>query len=67
MQRIPVTDARIRAVGYEGGALEIEYLNGSVDRYEQVPAAIYQLLHLSPSASKWHERRVKRRYPLSRL
>ena len=66
MQRIPVTDARIRAVGYENGTLEIEYHRGGADRYEQVPEVIYQLLNLSPSASKWHERRVKRRFPIKR-
>lgn len=65
MQRLPVTDARIRAVGYAAGALEIEYHSGAIDRYENVPAVIYQLLRLSPNASKWHDQRVKRHYPRS--
>lgn len=63
MQRIPVIDARIRAIGYEAGALEIEYHRGEIDCYECVPEVIYALLRLSPSASKWRERHIKRRFP----
>lgn len=43
MQRIPVSSSNLAAVGYDdaGRVLEVEFNNGAVYQYKQVPRAIF--------------------------
>lgn len=46
MKRAAVTSRSLRSLGYEPDeqALEVEFHNGSIYRYEQVPAEVVQAL-----------------------
>jgi hypothetical protein len=44
MERTLVESSTVRSVGYADGTLEIEFVNGSVYQYFDVPEPIYQAL-----------------------
>ena len=51
MRRRAVTSASVRSVGYDmsSGTLEVEYVNGSVYQYYEVPQPTYAGLLAAPS------------------
>jgi hypothetical protein len=64
MERRPVASSSIASVGYDPGSfeLEIEFHNGRVYRYLQVPAAAYRLLLQAPSIGEYVNRVIKPRF-----
>ena len=53
MNRIPVESSNLKSVGYEDNVLEIEFLDGGVYQYFDVPAALYEGLIQADSAGKY--------------
>jgi lysyl-tRNA synthetase class 2 len=64
MERAPVVSSSIVSVGYDATAfeLEIEFQNGRVYRYLQVPVAAYRLLLQAPSIGEYVNRVIKPRF-----
>jgi len=64
MQRTPVASSSIVSVGYDAAAfeLEIEFHNGRVYRYLQVPVAAYRLLLQAPSIGEYVNTVIKPRF-----
>lgn len=67
MKRQAVTSSNIREIGYEGQTLEIEFLDGSVYQYFDVPAHIYQELMAADSHGKYLAANIKGVYRYSRV
>lgn len=44
MNRNPVQSSNIKSMGYEGGTLEIEFSNGTVYSYANVPPETYKAM-----------------------
>lgn len=67
MERRPVESSCIASVGYdpESFELELEYRNGRIYRYEQVPPAAFRLLLQAPSIGEYVNRVIKPRFPAS--
>lgn len=61
MRRRAVTSASIRSVGYDGASrtLELEYVNGSVYRYFDVPQPTYAGLLAAPSIGNYVNTEIK--------
>jgi KTSC domain-containing protein len=69
MKRQFVTSSNLASVGYDPSSqtLEVEFHNGSVYRYFNVPETIYDgLMHASSSGS-FLASQVKDRFPYSRV
>lgn len=49
MEREPVESSSLRSIGYEDGTLEIEFANGTVYQYFDVPQALYDELRRADS------------------
>jgi hypothetical protein len=64
MERRPVDSSSIVSVGYDPRTftLEIEFHNGRVYRYLQVPIAAYRLLLQAPSIGAFVNRQIKPRF-----
>jgi hypothetical protein len=64
MRRRPVSSSSVRSVGYDGPTrtLEVEYVNGSVYRYFDVPQSTYAGLMAAPSIGSYVNARVKPYY-----
>ncbi|HEY3665654.1 MAG TPA: KTSC domain-containing protein [Polyangiaceae bacterium] len=64
MERIPVDSQSVASVGYDSERfeLEVEFRNGRIYRYEQVPVAAYRLLLQAPSIGEYINRIVKPRF-----
>jgi hypothetical protein len=64
VERTPVDSTSIASVGYDARAhaLEIEFRNGRVYRYSQVPAAAYRLLLQAPSIGEFVNKQIKPRF-----
>jgi hypothetical protein len=62
--RQPVESSAIAKVGYSKRRhiLEIEFLNGAVYRYLEVPVSIYRDLMLSESKARFYDSHVKGHY-----
>jgi hypothetical protein len=64
MHRIPVASRSVVSVGYDERAfeLEIEFHNGRVYRYLEVPIAAYRLLLRAPSIGEYVNTVIKPRF-----
>jgi hypothetical protein len=64
MNRAPVDSSSVRSVGYDPATfeLEIEFRNGRVYRYLQVPVAAYRLLLQAPSIGEYVNTVIKPRF-----
>ena len=64
MQRTPVDSSSVASVGYDPvtSVLEIEFRNGKVYRYQQVPRAAHRLLMQAPSIGKYVNEVIKPRF-----
>jgi len=70
MKRVAVNSSSLRALGYDpaGQVLEVEFHNGSVYRYEQVPPEVVQSLLEADSLGRHFNRVFKpQHYPYCRL
>jgi hypothetical protein len=64
MERIAVESSSVSAVGYDPAAfeLEVEFRNGRVYRYQQVPIAAFRLLLQAPSIGAFVNKQIKPRF-----
>jgi len=64
MDRIPVASSSVVSVGYDERSfeLEIEFHNGRVYRYRDVPIAAYRLLMRAPSIGEYVNTVIKPRF-----
>jgi len=70
MKRVAVNSSSLRALGYdlEEQALEVEFHNGSLYRYEQVPADVVQALLEADSLGRYFNQVFKaQQYPYRRI
>jgi KTSC domain len=64
MERAPVVSSSVASVGYDAATfeLEIEFRNGRVYRYLQVPVAAYRLLLQARSIGEYVSTVIKPRF-----
>jgi len=62
MLRKPVSSSDLKSVGYENGTLEIEFRNGGVYQYYNVPENTYLALITASSVGKYFHAYIKDRY-----
>lgn len=69
MERYSVASSNIASIGYDEGSetLEIEFLNGTVYQYYNVPKNIYDQLMQEGSKGKFLNTYIKNAYPYSRV
>jgi len=69
MERISVSSSNIAAVGYEESSqtLEVEFLNGAIYEYYDVPENIYQDLMAASSIGGYFAQRIKNVHGCSRV
>lgn len=62
MVRTAVTSSNLASVGYDprGRVLEIEFLNGSIYQYFNVPADVYQSLMSAGSHGRYFDAYIKK-------
>jgi hypothetical protein len=62
--RGPVDSSGIAAIGYSKRlhALEIEFVNGAVYRYLEVPASLYRELLAADSKARFYDRNIRGRF-----
>lgn len=62
MQRIPISSSTLKSAGYADGLLELEFQDGSVYRYLDVPAEIAQAFMASDSKGRHFVKFIRGRY-----
>lgn len=62
MERKLVGSSNIRAIGWENGTLEVEFSNGKVYSYPDVPEDEYKALTSASSIGSHFHHRIKSRY-----
>lgn len=69
MRRDPIASSNIAAAGYDPSSetLEIEFTNGSVYQYYNVPSSIYQAFLAAPSKGGFLAAQIKDRFPYARV
>jgi hypothetical protein len=67
MERVSVSSSNIASVGHDESSqvLEVEFLDGAVYEYYDVPAHVYQELITASSVGRYHAQRVKNVYGFS--
>lgn len=62
MERIYVVSSNIRSIGYDASSmiLEVEFLNGSIYQYYDVPEALYEGLMAADSHGKFLNEYIKK-------
>jgi hypothetical protein len=67
MRRRPVNSSSVRSVGWSDGTLELEYVNGYVYRYFDVPQPIYAALLAAPSIGAYVNKHIKPYYDVREI
>ena len=69
MERSYVPSTNIASIGYDEATetLEIEFLNGSIYQYYNVPVHMYEQLMKEGSKGKFLNTYIKNAYPYSRV
>jgi len=69
MKRIPVKSSNLHSVGYdeESQILEIEFLNGGVYEYSEIPKKLHEGLIAAPSHGKYYNQYIKGQFPSKKL
>lgn len=69
MEREPVESSNLASVGYEPATetLEVEFLNGSIYQYANVPRSMYEQLLQADSKGRFLNLYIKKDYPASRV
>lgn len=69
MNRTPVTSSNIASIGYDANTmtLEVEFTNGSVYQYFDVPETEYQALVSASSVGTHLNQNIKARYRYAQI
>lgn len=69
MERTSVSSSNVASIGYDNASqtLEVEFLNGSIYEYYDVPENVYQELIAASSVGGYLAQRVKNVYGYSRV
>lgn len=69
IHREPVPSAAIATIGYSKRLqiLEIEFLNGAIYRYTEVPRSVHQELMSAKSKTHYYLENIKGNYPSTRI
>lgn len=69
MYRNYVASSNIASIGYDEATetLEVEFLNGSIYQYYNVPAGLYEQLMQEGSKGRYLNTYIKNAYPYSRV
>ncbi len=69
MNRILVSSSQILSAGYDAltSILEIEFQNGEIYQYYDVPPHVYESLLNAPSKSTYFDQRIKSDYRFEKL
>lgn len=64
IKRVPVESSALATVGYSKKlrALEIEFRNGSVYRYLEVPSDVYEALLNARSKARFYDENIRHKY-----
>lgn len=64
IKRVPIESSALATVGYSKKlrALEIEFRNGSVYRYLDVPLDVYEALLKAQSKARYYDENIRRKY-----
>lgn len=60
MYRKPVNSSNIRSIGYENSTLEVEFLNGSIYQYFNIPENLYNSLMRASSHGGFLDAYIKK-------
>jgi len=69
MDRNYVASSNIASIGYDEATetLEVEFLNGSIYQYYNIPSGLYQQLMQEGSKGRFLNTYIKNAYPYSRV
>ena len=69
MIRDPVASSNIASIGYDPDSetLEIEFSNGSIYQYFNVPSGLNEQLMVAPSKGQFLNAYIRNAYPYSRV
>ncbi len=69
MERYSVASSNIASIGYDADVetLEIEFLNGSIYQYFNVPQNMYDKIKQAGSKGRFLNTYIKNAYPFSRV
>ena len=69
MEKYSVVSSNISSIGYDPSldTLEVEFWNGSIYQYYNVPRNIYEQLMETPSKGRFLHAKIKNTYPYSRV
>jgi hypothetical protein len=62
VRRRLVNSSSVRSVGWSDGTLELEYVNGSIYQYDDVPQTTFAALLASPSIGTYVNTHIKPYY-----
>lgn len=67
MNREFVISSNLQSVGYENNVLEIEFKQGGIYRYYNVPEIVYKNLISAPSLGRFFHMNIKFSYPYHKV
>jgi hypothetical protein len=69
MPRESVASSTVASIGYDekSETLEVEFLNGTIYQYYNVPAALFEQFRIAPSKGQFLNTMIRNAYPYSKV
>lgn len=67
LRRTPITSSTLKSAGYAEGVLEVEFKDGSVYRYSDVPAEVAEAFLASDSKGHYLVTFIRGRYEFEKV
>ena len=69
MEKQQVSSSTLLSVGYDSDTqiLEVEFINGNVYEYKNVPQIVYENLMSAPSCGSYFSREISKAYSYSKI
>lgn len=69
MEKVPVQSSNLASIGYDSATetLEVEFLNGSIYEYKNVPQVIHDELMNASSHGSYFNREISRTFPYEKI
>jgi hypothetical protein len=67
MRRRPVNSSSVRSIGWSDGTLELEYVNGYIYQYLDVPQPTYAALLVASSIGAYVNEHIKPYYDFTEI
>ncbi len=67
MERVEVQSSNVKAISFHEGTLEVEFKNGGVYRYQDVPGEVFERMKSATSVGRFFNSEIRGQYTSEKI